>query len=69
MNQDANPSALTATGFYEAGPLNGRGSADPNPAAVYLASLAEGPGRVAMRSTLHQVAVMLGCPAADACPW
>jgi len=41
----------------------------PNPAAVYLASLADGPGRAAMRSTLGQVAIMLGCPSADACPW
>ena len=65
-----NHSNSALAGFYEAGHLNGRGSADtPNPAAVYLASLAEGPGRVAMRSTLNQVAVMLGCPAADACPW
>ncbi len=41
----------------------------PNPAAVYLASLADGSGRIAMRSTLGQIARMLGCPSADACPW
>ena len=41
----------------------------PSPAAVYLASLADGPGRGAMRSTLGQVATMLGYSAADACPW
>ena len=41
----------------------------PSPAAVYLAGLADGPGRVAMRSTLNQIAVMLGCQTAEACPW
>ncbi len=41
----------------------------PNPAAVYLASLADGAGRGAMRSTLGQVATMLGYSAAEACPW
>ena len=43
--------------------------AAPNPAAVYLASLADGPGRVSMRSALGQLAAMLGVPSADACPW
>lgn len=42
--------------------------ADRNPAAVYLASLAEGPGRASMRSTLANVAAMLGATI-DACPW
>ena len=42
---------------------------DRNPAIVYLAGLAEGPGRTAMRSTLGQVAAMLGQPSAGACPW
>ena len=39
-----------------------------NPAAVYLTSLAEGPGRITMRSRLAKVAGMLGYPI-DACPW
>ena len=39
-----------------------------NPATVYLASLANGPGRAAMRSSLAKVAGMLGY-AIDACPW
>jgi len=34
--------------------------ADRHPAAVYLASLADGPGRVSMRSTLAHAAAMLG---------
>ena len=41
---------------------------DKHPAAVYLASLAAGPGRVSMRSTLRQVAAMLGCTIGS-CPW
>ena len=41
---------------------------DKHPAAVYLASLAAGPGRVSMRSTLRQVAAMLGCTL-ESCPW
>ena len=41
---------------------------DRHPAAVYLASLAAGPGRVSMRSTLRQVAAMLGCTI-ESCPW
>ena len=41
---------------------------DKHPAAVYLASLAAGPGRVSMRSTLRQVAAMLGCTI-ESCPW
>ena len=41
---------------------------DKHPAAVYLASLAAGPGRVSMRSTLRQVAAMLGCTLGS-CPW
>ena len=41
---------------------------DRHPAAVYLASLAAGPGRVSMRSTLRQVAAMLGCTL-ESCPW
>ena len=39
-----------------------------NPAAVYLASLAEGPGRASMRSTLANVARALGFGLED-CPW
>ena len=39
-----------------------------NPAAVYLASLAKGPGRAAMRSSLAKVAGILGYPI-NACPW
>lgn len=41
---------------------------DRNPAAVYLASLTEGPGRVSMRSTLAQIAGLLGFSIED-CPW
>lgn len=41
---------------------------DRSPAAVYLASLADGPGRASMRSTLGQVAAMLGY-ALESCPW
>lgn len=43
--------------------------ADRNPAVVYLASLAHGPGRQSMGSSLIQVAAMLGCPDAASCPW
>ena len=50
-------------------PLSGELPAGPSPAAVYLASLADGPGRTAMRSTLGQVATMLGMPSAEECPW
>lgn len=39
-----------------------------NPAAVYLASLAEGPGRASMRPTLAGIAASLGFGVAD-CPW
>lgn len=39
-----------------------------NPAAVYLAGLAEGPGRASMRSTLARIADSLGFGLAD-CPW
>lgn len=42
--------------------------AGPNPAAVYLAGLVDGPGRVAMRSTLGQVAAMLG-GSTETVPW
>lgn len=42
--------------------------ADRNPAAVYLAGLAEGPGRYSMHKTLAQVAGTLGYGLAD-CPW
>ena len=41
---------------------------DRHPAAVYLASLADGPGRASMRSTLANVAAMLGSTI-EACPW
>ena len=41
---------------------------DRHPAAVYLASLADGPGRASMRSTLANVAAMLGTTI-EACPW
>ena len=41
---------------------------DRHPAAVYLASLADGPGRASMRSTLANVAAMLGYGIED-CPW
>ena len=41
---------------------------DRHPAAVYLASLADGPGRASMRSTLANVAAMLGT-SLEACPW
>ena len=42
--------------------------ADRHPAAVYLASLADGPGRASMRSTLANVAGILGFGLED-CPW
>ena len=41
---------------------------DRHPAAVYLASLADGPGRASMRSTLATAAAMLGSTI-EACPW
>ena len=41
---------------------------DRHPVAVHLASLADGPGRVSMRSTLAHAAAML-VTALDACPW
>ena len=43
--------------------------AGENPAAVYLASLAEGPGRDGMRSTLDRIAALAGFPDASAVPW
>lgn len=42
--------------------------ADRNPAALYLASLADGPGRVSMRSTLKKIAETLGY-GIETCPW
>lgn len=42
--------------------------AERNPAAVYLASLADGPARASMRSTLRHVAATLG-HRIDECPW
>ena len=42
--------------------------ASGNPAATYLASLAEGAGRISMRSTLAQIASELGFRIED-CPW
>ena len=41
--------------------------ADENPAAVYLAALADGPGR--MRSTLDRIAALACFPNASAVPW
>ena len=43
--------------------------ADENPAAIYLAALADGPGRNGMRSTLDRIAVLAGFPTASAVPW
>ena len=43
-------------------------SPDRHPAAVYLASLAHGPGRASMRSTLAHVAAMWG-RTIESCPW
>ena len=42
---------------------------DKHPAAVYLASLSEGPGRESMRATLAHVAAMLGTASIRDCPW
>ena len=42
--------------------------ASRNPASVYLASLAEGPGRASMISTLTNIAAVLGFTLED-CPW
>ena len=42
---------------------------DRHPTAVYLASLAEGPGREGMRATLAHVAAMLGAASITDCPW
>ena len=39
-----------------------------SPAAVCPASLADGPGRASMRSTLRQIAAMLGY-GLESCPW
>ena len=44
--------------------------ASRHPVAVYLAGLAEGPGRVSMASTLRQVAAVLGQPGnVETMPW
>ena len=43
--------------------------ADENPAAVYLAALADGPSRYGMRSTLDRIAALAGFPDATAVPW
>ena len=43
--------------------------ADENPAAVYLAGLAAGPGRDGMRYTLDRIAALAGFPDASAVPW
>ena len=43
--------------------------AGENPAAVYLAALADGPSRDGMRSTLDQIAALAGFPDAAAVPW
>ena len=48
---------------------NPSAKADENPAAVYLAALADGPGRVGMRSTLDRIAALAGFPDAAAVPW
>lgn len=56
------PAAIPA--LAPAAPL----AASRNPAAVYLASLAEGPGRASMQSTLARIAEALGFDIAD-CPW
>jgi len=66
---DASAAPLAPVRFDVPAPTGDVRPDAPNPAAVYLASLADGSGRIAMRSTLGQVAIMLGCPSADACPW
>ena len=43
--------------------------ASRHPVAVYLAGLADGPGRVSMLSTLRQVAGILGNGDAETTPW
>ena len=43
--------------------------AHENPAAVYLAGLAAGPGRDGMRYTLDRIAALAGFPDASAVPW
>ena len=44
-------------------------AASQHPVVVYLAGLAEGPGRVAMRSTLKVVAAVLGNGTLESTPW
>ena len=44
-------------------------AASQHPVAVYLAGLAEGPGRVAMRSTLKVVSAVLGNGTLESTPW
>ena len=61
-------SALTPAATLPALPQGAPLPLDRHPAAVYLASLADGPGRASMRSTLAQVARMLGTTI-EACPW
>ena len=64
MTDSALAPAATLPALATAAPL----PLDRHPAAVYLASLADGPGRASMRSTLAQVARMLGATI-EACPW
>ena len=44
-------------------------AASQHPVVVYLAGLTEGPGRVAMRSTLKVVAAVLGNGTLESTPW
>ena len=43
--------------------------ASRHPVAVYLAGLADGPGRVSMASALRQVAAILGNGDVESTPW
>ena len=58
------PAAATLPALAPGSPL----PAGRHPAAVYLAGLAEGPGRASMRSTLVRIAASLGFGLAE-CPW
>ena len=42
---------------------------DRHPAAAYLMSLAEGPGREGMRATLAHIAALFGAGSIKDCPW
>ena len=63
------PVRQTAASRFPAVPGIPPARADENPAAVYLAGLAEGPARDGMRSTLDRLAALAGFSGAAHVPW